>query len=155
MQAGRHTDIATRLRVARLASFVPQAADNAGMQISRNSSAAAVAPASKPAASGGSDDTAALQKQLRDLTDQLKETSSDTSLNAKAREQKTRLLQAQIQAVQAQIAAIQRQKQQEQIESQRDNADTAAAPPPAKNGQADKQRGSAVNGLGANVDTFA
>ncbi len=125
------------------------------MQISRVSSVAAVAPASKASAAGGSDDTAALQKQLRDLTDQLKETSSDTSLNAKAREQKTRLLQAQIQAVQAQIAAIQRQKQQEQIESQRDNADASTPPPAAKNGQADKQRGSAVNGLGANVDTFA
>ncbi len=126
------------------------------MQISRTSSTAAVAPASGSGASGGSSDTAALQKQLRDLTEALKQTSSDTTMNAKAREQKTRLLQAQIQAVQAQIAAIQRQQQQEQIERQRQNAGTAGNTAAAdQDSQGTGRKAAAAQGLGGNVDTYA
>ena len=60
-----------------------------------------------------------LQKQLRELTDALKQASSDQSLDAKARQQKVKLLQSQIQVVQAQIEALQRQKQQDQLDQRR------------------------------------
>ena len=67
----------------------------------------------KPSSSSGSSDIAKLQKQLRELTEELKGVVS-SDMDAKAKQEKAKLLQAQIQMVQAQITAIQRAQQQEQ-----------------------------------------
>jgi len=118
------------------------------MQVASVSSTTAVSgPRSKLSSSS---DTAALQKRLRDLTNALKEASTDSTLSAKAKQQKLQLLQAQIQAVQAQLEAIQRQKQQEQIQKQSE----APATQTTDSGSTASNTGGA-SGLGGVVDTYA
>ena len=113
------------------------------MQISRATSS----PVATSGASSGND-IAKLQKQLRALTDELRDVAGQ-DMDAKAKQEKTKLLQAQIQMVQQQIAAIQRQNQQDQahkLQQAQDakNSDTKASSASGK-----------TPGLGDNVDTFA
>lgn len=129
------------------------------MQVSSVSSSPAPTGAGRATSSS---DVAKLQKQLRELTDALKQASSDQSMDGKAREQKVKLLQSQIQMVQAQIEAIQRQKQQEQLDKQREvqQADDQRGVPPASLGSGDgpaataSRRAGATPGLGESVDTY-
>ena len=105
----------------------------------------------KPTSSSGSGDIAKLQKQLRELTEELKGVVS-SDMDAKAKQEKAKLLQAQIQMVQAQITAIQRAQQQEQQLAQVAKAEGAAAnAAQQKKTQAAKTPSS---GLGNNVDTY-
>ena len=120
------------------------------MQVSRASSLTTAGRST----SGGSSDTAALQKQLRDLTEQLKQAATDSTADSKAREQKVRLLQAQIQAVQAQIEAIQRRKQQEKTESTQDSTRQAGATDTVQSASSASSAG-AQGSQGRNVDTCA
>lgn len=53
-----------------------------------------------------------LQKKLREVTEEIKATATDTTTKPKAKEQKLKLLTAQAAALQAQIAALQRQQKQ-------------------------------------------
>ncbi|MBD9390799.1 FlxA-like family protein [Acidovorax sp. ACV01] len=114
------------------------------MQISGANSTNA---ASRGAASSN---IAKLQKQLRELTDELRGVAGQ-DIDAKAKQEKIKLLQAQIQMVQQQIAAIARQSQQEQAARQQQaqatrDPSTKAAPAPT---------GRRTPGLGDTVDTFA
>ena len=105
----------------------------------------------KPSSSSGGSDIAKLQKQLRELTEELKGVVS-SDMDAKAKQEKAKLLQAQIQMVQAQITAIQRAQQQEQQRAQAAKAEGAAA-----NAAQQQKAPSAKNppaGLGRNVDTY-
>ena len=115
------------------------------MQVSSTS-----ASTSRVSSSSGGD-IAKLQKQLRELTDELKGVAS-SNLDAKAKQEKSKLLQAKVQMVQAQIAAIQRAQQQEQQKAQVAKAEGAA-------GAAHKQKAASTedrtSGLGGNVDTYA
>lgn len=87
---------------------------------------------------------AGLLKQMRQLTEQLKNVAVGDG-DPKAKAEQIKLLQAQIQMVQAQIAAIQRQQQQEQLSQQKAaQAAQAAERPPAR-----------PPGLGESVDTYA
>lgn len=113
------------------------------MQISSSTSS----PRTTSGASSGND-VARLQKQLRELTDELGSVAGQ-DMDAKAKQEKVKILQAQIQMVQQQISAIQRQNQQEQankLQQAQDakNADTQATPARGK-----------TPGLGDVVDTFA
>jgi hypothetical protein len=88
------------------------------MQVQSSSST----PIANSGASSAGNDTsaqiAALQKQLRVVTQEIKVTIADTSMEAKAKQQKIKLLNAQAMAIQTQIAALQRAQQQ----AQQDNA---------------------------------
>ena len=64
---------------------------------------------------GSTNQIAFLQKQLKDLTQKVKDLATDSSLDAKAKQQETQLLQTQIAAVQAQIEAIRDQQRQAQM----------------------------------------
>lgn len=64
-------------------------------------------------AGGDAGDIAKLQKQLRDLVEELKGLAT-SNIDAKSKKERIKLLQSQIQMVQAQISAIQRARQQEQ-----------------------------------------
>ena len=89
---------------------------------------------------------------VRELTEELKGVVS-SDMDAKAKQEKAKLLQAQIQMVQAQITAIQRAQQQEQQLAQVAKAEGAAAnAAQQKKTQAAKTPSS---GLGNNVDTYA
>lgn len=113
------------------------------MQIS-NASSSAGATASPQS----SNNINKLQKQLRDLTDELRGVVGQ-DMDAKAKQMKVKMLQAQIQMVQQQIAAIQRQSQQDQANKMKQVQE-------AKNSstQAAAARGK-TPGLGETVDTFA
>jgi predicted ribosome quality control (RQC) complex YloA/Tae2 family protein len=109
------------------------------MQVSLSSSAGNVS------SSSGSD-IAKLQKQLWSLTEELKGVAT-SNLDAKAKKEKVKLLQAQIQMVQAQISAIQRARQQEQQEAQSRKAEATNA-----QRRTSPRRPSS---LGSQLDTFA
>ena len=64
---------------------------------------------------GSTSQIAFLQKQLKDLTQKVKDLATNSSLDAKAKQQETQLLQTQIAAVQAQIEAIRDQQRQAQM----------------------------------------
>lgn len=91
-------------------------------------------------------DIAALQKQLRQLTDQLKNVAA-LDMEPKAKEERVKLIQAQIQMVQQQIAAIQRQSQQEQMSKQ-------LAEQAAKQVKASDASPARTPGLGGSVDVY-
>ncbi|MBO9680512.1 MAG: FlxA-like family protein [Acidovorax sp.] len=100
--------------------------------------------------SGGtsSSDLAALQRKLRELTDALKRVPTEDG-DTKAKQQKAKLLQTQIQMVQHQIEALMRQKQQEQLDRQREKQQASEL-------EALRQgRKPATPGLGGSVDTYA
>jgi hypothetical protein len=80
--------------------------------VSAGSSTLATAGSSSGATAGASQ-IAQLQAKVKDLTQQLQEAATDSSLPADAKQQKVQLLQAELQAVQQQIAALQQQQQQE------------------------------------------
>lgn len=115
------------------------------MQVSNTSSSS-----STSGTATGSSDIAALQKQLRDLTNELKNVAT-SNLDAKAKAEKTKLLQAQIQMVQAQIAAIQRANMQKQQTAQSEQM-TSVKPVGDKS---KSNGGRRVKSLGVHVDTFA
>ena len=96
--------------------------------------------------SQGSNRIAALQKQLRQLTDELKDVAT-MDMEPKAKQERLKLLQAQIQMVQQQIAAIQRQQQQEQLSQQNAQA--------ARQAQAAEHKTPRTPGLGESVDVYA
>jgi hypothetical protein len=112
-------------------------ADNPNMQITSST-------ATRTQGSQGGQQIAGLLKQMRQLTEQLKSAATGDG-DPKAKAERIKLLQAQIQMVQAQIAAIQRQQQQEQLNQQKTaQATQAAESPPAR-----------TPGLGESVDTYA
>ena len=90
------------------------------MQVSPSSSTGNV-PSSAAAS-----DIAKLQKQLMSLVEELKSVAT-SDMDAKAKKEKVKLLQAQIQMVQAQISAIQRARQQAQQEVQSRKAEAVSA----------------------------
>ena len=124
-------------------------ADNQGMSISATSST--TASGALQGAGGSSSDLAALQRKLRELTDALKQVPNE-NLDAKAKQQKAKLLQTQIQMVQQQIEALMRQKQQEQLDKQREKQQATEAQAQQRQGQ---DRKPSAPGLGASVDTYA
>lgn len=115
------------------------------MQVSSTSNSGSTNTSS----SAGSD-IAKLQRQLRDLTEELKNVVT-SNLDAKAKAEKAKLLQAQIQMVQAQIAAIQRANQQKQQDAQTEKVK-------ATDRVSRKQKAESnglLTGFGDNVDTHA
>lgn len=99
-------------------------------------------------AGGNSSDLAALQRKLRELADALKRVPTEDG-DPKAKQQKAKLLQAQIQMVQQQIEALMRQKQQEQLDKQREKQQHSEL-------EALRQgRKPSAPGLGESVDTYA
>nr|WP_315430961.1 FlxA-like family protein [uncultured Albidiferax sp.] len=114
-------------------------ADNCCMQVSSITSTGGLG-----SKAGG--DIAALQKQLRQLTDQLKNVAS-LDMEPKAKEERVKLIQIQIQMVQQQIVAIQRQSQQEQLSKQL----AAQAAKQVKSSDASSAR---TPGLGGSVDVY-
>ena len=117
------------------------------MQISSSSSVSSTSPSG----SGGGDASriAALQKQLKEATNELKQVATDSTLDTKAKEQKQKLLQAQIQAIQQQIASIQQAAAQEAQKKAQAKADAADVEKPVA------PRKPAESRLGNNLDVFA
>jgi len=117
------------------------------MQISSSSSVSSTSSAG----SGGGDASriAALQKQLKEATNELKQVATDSTLDTKAKEQKQKLLQAQIQAIQQQIASIQQAAAQEAQKKAQAKADATGTEKPAT------ARKPADSPLGNNLDVFA
>ncbi len=106
-----------------------------------------LSPSIGNAASGAAaSDIAKLQKQLKSLVDELKRVAT-SDMDAKAKKEKVKLLQAQIQMVQAQISAIQRAREQAQQEVQSRKAEAASAQRRATERQ--------TSNPGSQVDTFA
>lgn len=64
---------------------------------------------------GGTSQIAFLQKQLKDLTQKVKDLATNSSLDAKAKQREVQLLQTQIGSVQAQIEAIRDQQHRAQM----------------------------------------
>lgn len=83
----------------------------AGMQISISSSSGSTANANSAAT------IARLQKQMRELTEQLKAVVWE-DMDPKAKEQRIQMLQAMIQMVQQQIAATQQAEEMQQMQRQ-------------------------------------
>ena len=98
--------------------------------------------------SGDASQIALLQKKLSKLVQQLKDVATSTTMDAKAKQQQTKLLQTQIAAIQNQITALQNQRQ---LEQQRQAQAKAANS--LKNTTAAKSRGNAA--LGSQVDELA
>lgn len=119
------------------------------MQVSASTS---VSSATSAAGAGGSGaQIAKLQKQLTEIYKDLQAVTTDGSLDAKAREVKQKLLQAQIAAIQQQIAALQ------QAEAQRSQLKTASAAQTDAQVDGAKQAAArdASGRLGTQVDTYA
>lgn len=103
-----------------------------------------------PSTGGDSADIAKLQKQLRDLVEELKGLAA-SNIDPKSKKERVKLLQAQIQMVQAQIAAIQRARQQEQQDLSVQKSANAAK-------LAEKKKATTASGrdkLGSLVDAYA
>lgn len=95
-------------------------------------------------------DIAKLQKQLRDLVEELKGLAT-SDMDPKAKKERVKLLQSQIQMVQAQITAIQRARQQEQQDVTIQKSENAT-----KLAEKKKPKAAFKNDqLGSNVDTYA
>ena len=129
------------------------------MQVSASTS---VSSATSTSGAGGSGaQIAKLQKQLKETYKDLQAVTTDGSLDAKAREVKQKLLQAQIAAIQQQIVALQ------QAEAQRVQAKAAAAAsrPDEKTRETERKATTQAIGktaakdvsgrLGTQVDTYA
>jgi len=86
---------------------------------------------------------------LRELADELKGVAS-SDLDAKAKQEKVKLLQARIQMVQAEIAAIQRAQQQKQQASQAEKSEDLANEALTQRAPSEGQK----SGLGSKVDTY-
>lgn len=122
------------------------------MQVSSSQSLAV--PSAGASAAGGSSaaaEIARLQKQIRVLTNDLKDVATDDSLDAKAKQKKAALLQAQIQVLQQQIAAIQQaeaQKSQDRAQHRTQAAQEAdPAPSPLRRQRSEGRPGSLVDVL--------
>ena len=99
---------------------------------------------------GDGSDIAKLQKQLRDLVEELKGLAT-SDIDPKSKKERVKLLQAQIQMVQAQITAIQRARQQEQQNVTIQKSENAAKLADKKSPEAASENDT----LGSNVDTYA
>ena len=123
-------------------SVRPPVVDVWGMQVSSSTSASA----SGAASSSGGNDIAALQRKLRSCSRRSKKWPPN--IDAKAKQQKSKLLQTQIMMVQNQIEALMRARQQAQIDKQREQQQAAENPSqsPSKGGKAP--------GLGGVVDVY-
>ncbi len=116
------------------------------MQLSGTSPSAG----SRSAAGGDASAIAKLQKQLHELVEELKGVAT-SNMEPKAKKERVKLLQSQIQTVQAQIAAIQRARQQEQQNAAMQKAQSAAKLDQENRDKADRKNIS----LGNLVDTYA
>ena len=105
------------------------------------------------AGAGNASNINRLQKQLRDLTEELRGVASSDM------DEKAKLLQSQIQMVQQQITALQRQMQQEQMDKAQaqlqQQQDARAARERTGSATVQPRRAGAQPGLGKSVNTFA
>ncbi|MCZ2498302.1 hypothetical protein GN316_16200 [Xylophilus sp. Kf1] len=125
------------------------------MQVSSSTASANVSSGGGASSAG---QIAQLQKQLKDATEELKAVALDSTLDAKAKEVKQKLLQSQVVAIQQQIAALQQaeaQKAQQAQQKAQEKAQAAEAPRADGDASAASTRKPEGSPLGQRLDVYA